>query len=242
MAAPLRVIIAGASGRMGLRVAALASGDARFQVMGRVRHKTPLDGFGPPAIEPGELRARLSEADALIDFSAPEASVAFARAAAQARKAAIIGATGFSQAQLAHLKAAARKTAVFLAPNFSPAVAVLFHLAKEAACLLPGFEAGIAEIHHRAKKDAPSGTAFLLAAAVRRGRKVEAEIPAVSQRLGDVIGEHTLTLAGPNERLELTHRAHSRDVFARGALEAALWLRAKRPGLYGMTNLMGLKS
>jgi len=240
-AEPLRLIVAGAAGRMGSRVAALASADPRFHVVARVFHQTPLENRGPAPITLQQVPERLSHADAVVDFSAPSSSVALAQACAQARKPVVIGTTGWKQADLARLKAVARKTAVFLAPNFSPAVSVFFHIAAQAARLLPGYEAGISEIHHSRKKDSPSGTALKLAEAVRAGRRNENPVPTASQRLGDVIGEHTLTLAGPFERLELTHRAHSRDVFARGALEAALWLRSRRVGLYGMPDLLGLE-
>lgn len=228
MKRPLGLILCGASGRMGSRVAALAAADARFSVLARV----DLGFAGKPP---------WAEAGAIVDFSAPGASLEFVQAAARAKKPIVIGTTGFSSPQLSRLKAFSRRTPVFLSPNFSRGVAVMARLAAEAARLLPGYGAAVSEIHHDQKKDAPSGTALRLARAVQEGRKDGRPIPAVSQRLGDVVGDHTLTFAGPFERLELTHRAHSRDVFARGALEAALWVAGNRPGLYGMEDLMGLR-
>ena len=222
---PLRLIICGASGRMGARVRALALKDARFTLAGGV-------SLGE------DISPLLSRADVLVDFTTPEASVKFVEAAARAKKAIVIGTTGFSAEQLARIKARAREIPILVSPNFSPGVNLMFKLAARAARLLPGYDASISEIHHNQKKDAPSGTALRLARAVMDGRKSKAPVPAVSQRLGDVVGEHTLTLAGPFERLEFTHRAHSRDVFAKGALEAALWLARRGPGLYDMGDLL----
>jgi len=232
---PLRIIVAGAAGRMGSRVAALAMADPRFHVVARVFHHTPLDGRGPVMISARQVAEKLEHADVIVDFSSPSSSLAFAAAAASRRKGVVIGTTGWKPAQLERLRALSKKAPVFLAPNFSPAVAVLAGLAAQASRLLPGFEAGILEIHHSRKKDAPSGTALRLAGALARGR-----VATVSQRLGDVVGEHTVTLAGPAERLELKHIADSRDVFASGALQAALWLKPKKRGLYGMQDLLGL--
>ena len=228
MKTPFRIVVCGASGRMGARVAALAAEDARFALAGCV-------GRGNASDLPGLL----ASADALVDFSSPAASLSFAAAAASARRAAVIGTTGFSKAQLARLKALSKRAPILVSPNFSPGVNLLFRLAAEAARRLPGHDARIVESHHKAKKDAPSGTALRLARAVSEARG-GAAVPAVSLRLGDVVGEHTLTLAGPFERLELTHRAHSRDLFARGALDAALWLKGHRPGLYDMGDALGL--
>jgi 4-hydroxy-tetrahydrodipicolinate reductase len=119
-------------------------------------------------------------------------------------------------------------------------VAVLAHLAAEAARLAPGYDAALIDVHHSAKRDAPSGTALRLARAVRDGRGEDAPVPTASVRIGGVVGDHTVIFAGPDERLELTHRAESRDLFARGALDAALWAAKKKPGLYGMNDLLGL--
>lgn len=224
---PLRVIVGGGAGRMGRRLAALLLEDPRFVLTGAV-----VRGFTAD-----QLAAYLERADLLIDFSAPSASVAFAAAAAKAGKPAVIGTTGLSVLQQAQLRAFAKKIPLFAAANFSPGVHALLRLAEEAARLLGDFEVSLCETHHSLKKDAPSGTALRLAQAVARTRG--GKLPEIaSQRVGDVVGDHTLTLAGRDERLELVHRAQSRDVFARGAMAAALWLRRRRPGLYGMDDLM----
>lgn len=240
-AKPLRLIVCGAAGRMGSRVAALAAADPRFSLAACVFHREGGDSRGARAIRPEELPEHLARADALIDFTAPEASVRMAAAAAAARKAAVIGTTGFSAVQLAQLKSLSSRIPVFLSPNFSPAVNLMFRLCAEAARALGDYDASISEIHHSRKRDAPSGTALRLSQAVMEGRSSREPVATVSQRLGDVVGEHTLTLAGPFERLEITHRAHSRSLFARGALEAALWVARKKPGLYDMLALMELK-
>lgn len=239
-AKPLRLIVCGASGRMGSKVAALAAADPRFRLAACVFHESPGQSHGAPAIKTGELAAHLAKADALVDFSTPEASIHFASAAAAAEAPIVIGTTGFAPVQLAQLKSYARRAPVFLSPNFSPGVNVLFQLCAQAAAFLKDYDASVSEIHHRGKKDAPSGTALRISQAVMESRKTDRPVPAVSQRAGDVVGEHTLTLAGPFERLEITHRAHSRELFARGALEAALWVQKRKPGLYGMNDMMGL--
>ena len=214
---------------MGRQVAAVASSDPRFSIVGGV-------GLGTTAMLPGLLE----HADVLVDFSAPDASIAFLQAARRAGVPAVIGTTGFTDRQKALLRGASRKIPVFFSPNMSPGMNLVFALARLAAGVLPRYDAAISESHHTRKKDAPSGTALRLAEAVREGRCGGPAVPTVSIRAGDIVGDHTLLLAGPDERIELTHRAGSRSVFARGALEAALWLRGRQPGLYGMRDLLGL--
>ena len=225
---PLRIIVCGALGRMGRRVMDLAKKDPRFHIVADVDRR-----------DEAELPKHLKHADAIIDFSAPQASVLFAEAAARAKKPIVIGTTGFDAAQQAKIKDCAKRAAIFLSPNFSPGMNLLFYLAERAAAALPDYNAGIYEIHHTKKVDAPSGSALRLGEAVRQGNG--RAVPIVSQRLGDVVGDHTLVLAGAQERLELTHRAESRDVFARGALEAALWVSKKPAGLYDMRKMLQLK-
>jgi 4-hydroxy-tetrahydrodipicolinate reductase len=207
--AATNVLICGASGKMGARVRALAEADKRFRV---VLHPDVAHVF--------------------IDFTSAEGCLKYAGEAAKNKKPFITGSTGLSPAQSKKLRALSKSIPVFHAPNFSPGVHVLTKLAAAAAKALPNWDRSLLDVHHKAKKDAPSGTALRLAAAMGG-----AEI--ASLREGDVVGDHSITLAGPLERLELTHRAHSRDVFARGALEAALWLRGKKPGFYGMEDAWG---
>jgi 4-hydroxy-tetrahydrodipicolinate reductase len=228
--APLKLAVCGATGRTGSRVAALASTDPRFHLVSRV-DRARAEEFED------EARA----VAAVIDFTAPDACVHFAVASARAGTPFVTGTTGLNDVQRAQLAAAAKKIPVFSAPNFSRGVTMMTLLAEEAAKRLPGYDAAVVETHHKGKKDAPSGTAVRLARAVRDGRASEAKVETVSLRLSDVVGDHDLIFAGPFERLTLSHRAESRDVFALGALEAALWLAKKKPGLYDMHDLLGLK-
>lgn len=212
---------------MGSRIVELARKDARFSVAACVTAS-------------GQLAKALGRCDVAVDFSAPAASAGFAEASAAKGIPIVIGTTGFDPRQLRKVHSASGRIPVLLSPNMSPAANLMFHLARLAARVLDGFDASVSETHHKLKKDSPSGTAKRISEAVGMGRGGR-KAPIVSQRVGDVIGDHTLTLAGPCERLELTHRAHSRDVFALGALEAALWLKGRGPGLYDMLDLMGLK-
>jgi 4-hydroxy-tetrahydrodipicolinate reductase len=230
MTTPLKIAVCGATGRTGSRVAALAATDPRFHLAARVDRARAA-----------EFEDEAGAVDAVVDFTAPEAAVRYAAACARTKTAFITGTTGFTVVQRAQLAAAAKKIPVFAAPNFSRGVTLMMHLASEAARRLSGFDAAVVETHHKGKKDAPSGTALRLAEAVREGRQTDAPVPTSSLRLGDVVGDHVLTFAGPFEILELSHRAESRDAFALGALEAALWAASRKPGLYDMLDLMRLR-
>lgn len=234
MAALLHIVLSGAGGRMGRAVAAAAASDPRVRVAAGVG-RAPVADLPFPTGGPDALAGYLREADVLVDFSLPEAAVAFASAAARARVPVVSGTTGFSPAQTAALKALSRRVPVFWAPNMSPGMNLLVELARRAARALPGYDAGVVDVHHALKKDAPSGSAKRLQQALARPGK---DAPAVSLRVGDVAGDHVVYLAGPGERLELVHRAHSREVFARGALAAALWTVRRRPGFYSMADLL----
>ncbi|UCF31973.1 MAG: 4-hydroxy-tetrahydrodipicolinate reductase [bacterium] len=198
--------------------------------------------------------------DVLIDFSAPQAALINLEGCADRGIAAVVGTTGFSPEQTEALQMFAQRTAMVLSPNMSVGVNVLFKIAQSAVGSLgPGYDAEIVEAHHRMKKDAPSGTALRLAEVVAGtlgrsleqhavyarkgviGQRTDEEIGIQTVRGGDIVGEHTLILAGPGERLELTHRAHSRDNFARGAVRAALWVFGKPSGLYSMEDVLELE-
>lgn len=226
----MKIAVCGASGRTGSRVAALAAVDPRFHLLARIGRA-----------QASSFEDEVGACGAVIDFTTPESCVKFAAACGRAKVPFVTGTTGLTDVQRAQVAAAARKTAVFMAPNFSRGVTMLLHLAAEAARRLPDYDAAIIETHHKAKKDAPSGTALRLAQAVAEGRRSDDAVPTSSIRVGDVVGDHSLTLAGPFERLTLAHTAESRDAFALGALEAALWTARKRPGLYDMLDLMGLR-
>jgi 4-hydroxy-tetrahydrodipicolinate reductase len=197
--------------------------------------------------------------DAVLDFTAPEATLAFAELSAQARIVHVIGTTGIAAEGDERLKAAARHCRIVRSGNMSLGVNLLAGLLRRAATILgPDYDIEIVEMHHRHKVDAPSGTALLLGRAAAQGRAIELDKNSVrgrdghtgprpegalgfaSLRGGSVVGDHTVILAGEGERLEFTHRAESRDVFARGALRAALWAFDKKPGLYDMNDVLGL--
>lgn len=196
-----------------------------------------------------------SAASVLIDFSVPAALAEHLQAAVAAKRPIVVGTTGLGAAEHAALDAAARHVAVLQAANTSLGVTLLARLVREAAARLPDWDIELVEMHHRHKVDAPSGTALLLGAAAADGRRVALEDVAVhdrngargagdigfaSLRGGSVAGDHMVVLAGVGERIELGHRAESREIFARGAVDAALWLETQPPGRYRMDDVLGL--
>lgn len=231
----LRVLLCGAAGRMGRAVRAEIAASGSFALA------AGIDACPAPGVEPADaFEYQLAGADVVVDFSSPEAACRYAAACARARKPFVTGTTGFSGKQLAALKSAARKTPVFVSPNMSPAVNLTFALASLAARRLSGFDVHISEAHHAAKRDAPSGTALRYAGYVALARG-GARPPITSVRAGDIVGDHTVLFAGPHERVELIHRAHSRALFAAGALKAAAWTAAQKPGFYDYFDLLDLK-
>jgi 4-hydroxy-tetrahydrodipicolinate reductase len=226
--APVRVLLVGAAGRMGKTIVDLAREDPNVEIVAQC-------DLGD-TIEPA-----MKESDVVIDFSHPDAIEAICRAALQDRRPLVVGTTGYSPEQRSAIERAAKSVPVVFASNFSAGVNALFALARNAAETLgPEFNAEIVETHHKMKKDAPSGTAKTLGQILRTARKTENEVPIQSIREGDVVGEHKVIFNGPSERLELTHRADSRDIFARGALRSARWIIGKSPGLYSMQDVLGL--
>ena len=222
----VRVMLIGAAGRMGETVRELAQNDPEIQI-------AALCDLGD-SIEPA-----MRNCDVAIDFSQAESVDEICRAALQHGKSLVIGTTGHSQQQRKTIEETAHSVPIVLASNFSVGVNVLFWLAQKATELLgSAFNPEIVETHHKMKKDAPSGTAKTLAELLKAVRN--SEIPIQSIREGDVVGEHTVIFAGPEERLELTHRAANRGIFALGALRAAKWIVNKRAGLYSMQNVLGL--
>jgi 4-hydroxy-tetrahydrodipicolinate reductase len=204
-------------------------------------------------------KAALAGCDVAIDFAIPAATLANLRAAADAGVAYVTGTTGFSDEERAEIAALAERIPVIHAPNFSVAVNVLIWLTREATRKMgDAYDAELIEIHHSAKRDAPSGTALALARAVAEGRGVDLDDHLVLERAGetgarpdgaigiqtlrggDNPGEHTVMLVGQGERLELIHRAHTRDHFAQGAVRAAAWLIGKPPGRYRIEQVLGL--
>jgi len=207
-----------------------------------------------------DLRSCIGKADAVMDFSLHTATADIVSLCAENKKAVVIGTTGHSDAEKAKIRKRKAEIPIVLASNFSTGVNTLFWLTRKAAEILgPAFDLEIVEMHHRLKKDAPSGTAKTLAeilADVRKlqldkaarhggsgivGERTNSEIGIHSLRGGDVVGDHTVIFAKAGERLELTHKASSRDTFANGALRAALWVVKQKPGLYDMQDVLGLK-
>ena len=228
MSSPLRVLVVGAAGRMGKTIIELAKADRTIEIAAQC-------DLGDQ-IEPA-----MKNCDLAIDFSHAQAVEEICRAALQHSKSLVIGTTGHSQGQRRRIEKTAESLPIVFASNFSIGVNVLFWLTSKAAELL-GRDCNpkIIETHHKTKKDAPSGTAKTLAELLKTAQKIQNETPIQSIREGEVVGEHTVIFSGPGERLELTHRAASRKIFARGALLAAKWIMGKPPGLYSMQDVLGL--
>ena len=222
----MRALLIGAAGRMGKTIRELAENDPEIQIAAQC-------DLGD-AIEPA-----MKNCDVAIDFSQAESIDEICRTASQYGKALVIGTTGHSQQQRKTIESSAQEVPIVLASNFSVGVNVLFWLTQKAAELLSSdFKPEIVETHHKMKKDAPSGTAKTLAGVLQAVR--ESEVPIQSIREGDVVGEHAIIFSGPDECLELNHRAASRGIFALGALRAAKWIVNKPPGLYSMQHVLGL--
>ena len=224
----LRILLIGAKGRMGKTIIDLAKRTLEVDIVAQC-------DLGD-AIEPA-----MKNCDVMIDFSSAEAIEEICRIALQHRHPIVIGTTAHSAAQRGLIEEAAKTLPIVFASNFSVGVNALFWLTRRAAEILGSeFDLEIVETHHRTKKDAPSGTAKTLAQILKEARKLDGEVAIQSIREGDVVGDHTVIFAGAGERVELTHRASSRETFAKGALNAARWVVDKPPGLYSMQDVLGL--
>jgi 4-hydroxy-tetrahydrodipicolinate reductase len=266
----LRVVVAGAGGRMGQALTRVVLAESRMRLVGALdRPDAAAQGEDVGVLAgAGETGVRVANdplpafaaADVVLDFTTPEATLAYAELAAQARVVHVIGTTGLKPEHEERLLAAARHCRIVRSGNMSLGVNILAGLLKRAAALLgPDYDIEIVETHHRHKVDAPSGTALLFGRAAAEGRGVDLEAHAIrvrdghtgprpagaigfaSLRGGSAVGDHTVILAGEGERIELTHRAESRDIFARGAVRAALWAFDRKPGLYDMADVLGLR-
>jgi len=234
-----RILVHGA-GRMARRVLALLPEFSGFELLGLVSRNRPgdLPGVGWHA----GLSGLDSAADLLIDFTLPGGTETAARWCAQNGVALLSGTTGLHEADKTALEDAALRVPVLWAPNMSHGVALMTALVRQAAQAIGGgADVTVTDIHHVHKQDAPSGTALALAAMVTEGRGGGAEPVFSSVREGEVIGEHTVRFALPDEVLEINHKALDRDVFARGALKAAQWLTGQPPGYYSTRDWLGLK-
>jgi 4-hydroxy-tetrahydrodipicolinate reductase len=257
-----RVLVTGACGRMGERVRHWLGGHEEFELGAALEapgHPRLGETLAPGVELASDPKAALDGMDVVIDFTVPSATLEILRPAADAGVAFVTGTTGCSEDQHREIAALAERTPVVHAPNFSLSVNVLAWLAREAARRLgDGFDAEIFEIHHAAKRDAPSGTALRLARAVAEGQQKNLDEHLVVERAGEIgprpegaigiqtlrggdnPGEHTLYFVGSGERVELAHRASTRDHFARGAVRTAAWLIGKPPGLYPIETVYGL--
>ena len=266
----VKAIVAGAGGRMGGRIIHTieqTEGISLGAAFERSDHESVGSDVGEVVglrslgmrVAP-DLKSVLDAGDVVIDFTHHRASVEHLRQAAEVKTPVVIGTTGFSADEIDAIKTLAQDVPCVLAPNMSMGVNLMFKVVEDMAKALgDGFDVEIIEAHHHHKKDAPSGTAVKLAqnlaAALGRnldnvgvyerygiiGERRPDEIGIQTIRGGDIVGEHTVLFAGVGERLELTHRAHSRDNFARGAVKAALWVNNQPPGLYDMQHVLGLK-
>ena len=269
MGETINIGVLGAAGRMGRMLVTAIGADDACRLSGAAEGPGAetlgqdagiLAGLAAAGVAiTDDAGAVISSADVVIDFTVPAATVANAGLAADAGTAFVAGTTGLNEADHEALRTAAEKVALLWAPNMSPAVNLLFGLTRIAARALADYDAEIVEMHHRHKVDAPSGTALALGRAVAAGRGVDldavqklaregmvgerpaGEIGFATLRGGDVAGEHSVVLAGAGERIELTHRASDRMIFARGAVAAANWIADKPAGLYTMADMLGLE-
>ena len=259
----------GAAGRMGRELIRATLAEPGCTICGGIEPANStaigddlgtLAGLGPLGITvTSDALELIARSDAILDFTTPAATVEHAGLAANARIVQVIGTTGLSDADDAAIRAAARHATIIKAGNMSLGVNLLCALTRKVAQALDtAFDIEIIEMHHRHNVDAPSGTALMLGAAAAAGREIAlkdhsvrgrdghtgerraGDIGFVSLRGGDVVGDHTVIFAGPGERIELTHRATDRSIFARGAVKAAVWGKGKGPGLYAMTDVLGL--
>jgi len=268
--ADMRLIVAGAGGRMGRTLVRAIAETKGLVLAGAVdapgsavigRDCGELAGLGANGIAVAtDAASLLANADGLIDFTIPAATVAFAALTARLGRVHIVGTTGLSGENEKFVAAAAKKAVIVKSGNFSMGVNLIAALTKRVAKTLDdSFDIEIFEMHHNKKIDAPSGTALMFGRAAAEGRGIDlnkrsargrdgetgarsiGDIGFASLRGGSVVGEHSVIFAGPAERIELTHRAEDRMIFARGALHAAAWARSQKPGLYSMADVLGLK-
>ena len=266
----IKVIVAGAAGRMGCRLVALIKDSTVLTLAGAIEEKghhsvgddagetAGCGRVGLPITD--DFAVLLERGEVVVDFSVPEATLHHLRTVAQHRRAMVIGTTGFSAPQLEELKSLAGQVPCVLSPNMSVGVNLICKVIGEMAKTLGDeYDVEVIEAHHRLKKDAPSGTALkiaeILAKAMNRdldqvgvyarkgliGERKKGEIGIQTIRAGDIVGDHTILFGGMGERIEVTHRASSRDTFAGGALRAAQWVVRQPPGLYDMMDVLGLR-
>ena len=265
----LKIAVVGASGRMGLTLIKTVRATKGAHIMGAIEQKgsAALGKDAGEIAGVGQLGVIITDdplpvfaqCEAVLDFTVPAASVEFAGLAAQARIVHVLGTTGFSPEQEKKIQAAARHATIIKAGNMSLGVNLLLEITRRIAAALPpeDFDIEVVEMHHKHKIDAPSGTALMLGRAAADGRKVDlathsvrsrdghtgaredGKIGFATLRGGNVVGDHTVIFAGDNERIEITHKAADRSIFARGAVRAALWGKGRGPGLFSVADVLG---
>ena len=265
----INTIIMGAAGRMGKRLVALTQDSSTLQLAGAIespghpalgRDAGEEAGSGRAGVKiQNTLGDVLQDSQVIIDFTAPQATLLNLQLASKQKKAMVIGTTGFEQSELQQLKELAKNLPCVFAPNMSVGITVLLNVVgKVARALGETYNIEVVEAHHNQKKDAPSGTALKIAEVLAEGmdwdlqdvgvyerhgmigQRKTREIGMQTVRAGDIVGDHTVLFGGPGERIEITHRAHTRDTFALGALRAAEWVVKQPPGLYTMADVLGL--
>lgn len=247
----INIIISGICGRMGTIIADLIKKDPDLKLTGGIEKP------GNPEY-PSSLEKIVDQADVIIDFSTPEATLEHLRIAHKHKKAMVIGTTGFTKEQIQEIDRLTEEIPCVISPNMSPGVNLMFDIAGEITKHLPGYDIEIIESHHRNKKDAPSGTARKLAEKICEANNLSVEKSAIygrhgitgersldqigihAIRAGDIVGEHTTIWAGPGEVLELTHRALSRTTFASGAIKAAKFIVKAKPGKYNIDEVLNI--
>jgi len=255
----LKIIVCGVGGRMGSRIMNLVKKDNGLELIGAI------EGKGHPDIGKDvssgvkiedDLERVIRKGDVVIDFTSPQATLSHLESARRQGKPIVIGTTGFSDKEMEPIKKASGEIPVLISPNMSIGVNLLFELVEKVAAQLEGYDIEIVEAHHNQKKDSPSGTAKKIAEIIAGAQKLDLgkagiygrkgltgprkkdEIGIHAVRAGDIVGDHTVLFAGRSERIELVHRAHTRDAFAWGAVKAAKWISGKPCGLYSMQDVL----
>lgn len=266
----IKAIVTGAAGRMGSRIISIIRETEGIELSGALERAGNIalgkdagifSGGGASGVSiTSSLEQILGQGDVVIDFTAAEATLENLKVVSKAGKAMVIGSTGFTSAQIEEIKKICKKIPCIMSANMSVGVNVMLKVLRDTARTLgEEYDVEIVEAHHRLKKDAPSGTALMMARCLTDalgrnldevgvyarhgiiGERSKKEIGIQTIRGGDIVGDHTVIFAGTGERLEFTHRAHTRDNFARGAVRAAIWVAGKKPGLYDMQDVLGLR-
>ncbi len=255
----IKVIVCGASGRMGARIVNLVGKDSELELVGAIETKGHPDvgkAISSKVKIDDDLNKIIGMGDVVIDFTSPQATLSHVENVRKQRKSMVIGTTGLSDRDMKSINKASGEISILISPNMSVGVNLLFELVEEVASRLEGYDIEIVEAHHNQKKDSPSGTAKKIAEIIAGAQKLDLgkagiygrkgltgprkrdEIGIHAVRAGDIVGDHTVLFAGGSERIELIHRANSRDAFALGAIKAAKWIAGKPSGLYSMKDVL----